>query len=191
MKDNFQICAQQSSSKLKFKLQLLIEVYSKRVNIDKLIKSEHFNYSYIPLRGTIDWHFNDDCSQVLSGRSKTQTLQEAVFVGANVEKYEPFRRHYPFKQLSGQFEKDLAEAKHLLLIGFSLRQEEICLLMHDHVKQYKKIILVSVDDEESFDVLKTCATNLLIRHTANYQATFLNEGFEQQAQQKIIKALND
>ena len=78
----------------------------------------------------------------------------------------------------------------MLLIGFSLREEEICLLMHQYATQYKKIILVSQADAADFDSFKTSADNLLIKHTTNCQVTFINDGFDQQAQRKIIKALS-
>ena len=46
-------------------------IEGKTVNIDKLIKSEHFYYSYIPFRGTIDWYFSNDGRQVLTSAAST------------------------------------------------------------------------------------------------------------------------
>ena len=157
------------------------------VDIKKLIQSKGLPYSYIPLKGTIDWRWSDDRKRVIGVRKLGQSLDESVFMGLE---FEAKKLEYPFNELYGQFEKDLKKAETLLFIGFSFRDNYINALINKHVKKDQRIIVVySENSKEEIRAFESRLCETVFRGFGKDLLLFINTGFDDSAQNEILETI--
>ena len=161
-----------------------------KVDIDKLIKSEGLPYSYIPLKGTMEWGWDSKKEHVLDRQRASQSFENSVFLGLEVIADRNYiENQFPFNKLYKQFERDLKNAKYLLFIGFSFRDNYINSLIQENIKRYEKIIIVCHESKGEVEVFRNYLRETTLKECAAKQLVFINTGFNDKSRKEIINIL--
>lgn len=153
------------------------------IDTNKLVK-EGGPYTYIPIKGMLDWRKEGD--RWVEGNRRTNPLSESVIMfleNASVPNEEP---HISLYQ---EFEKELVAADSLLFIGFSFHDAPIQQLIQDcpNINEKKKIIIVSKSD--SPEDVKEFRNHLKVVFAPNSKWIHIPHGFNGKMQEKILEYL--
>ena len=149
------------------------------VNMDKLV-DEGKPYSYIPLKGMLDWQRLDG-DAVIEKHSFENDIQKSIIMSLE-ETGEP--SGYPHDFLYDKFKEDLIEAERLLFIGFSFRDKPINNIIKNQKLKAKTACIVTLDSEP--EQLKKFKEHLGGIFPKKIKLTFYKDGFNEAAQKKIL-----
>ena len=153
------------------------------VDVSKLINKGE-PYSYIPLKGFLDWQQLDGTDTIIQSHSFENNIQKSVIMLLE-ETVEPNR--YPHNDLYAKFGQDLAEAERILFIGFSFRDPPINRIINSSKLKSKTAIIVTLesDKEQSAEFEKQLG-GIFPKGT---ELTFHKDGFNDKSQKKILTLL--
>ena len=154
------------------------------VDISKLI-GEGDPYSYIPLKGMVDWRRSGD--KIIEGHSYEGNYQNKVIMpleDISTPEASPHREMY------AELRKETRESHVLLFIGFSFRDEFINeLLRNNHsavVKSERVIIVTGSANSPSADAFKQHIETNVFTRIAKAKISYIGGGFTRDAQRSIL-----
>ena len=157
------------------------------VNIAKLVNAGK-SYSYIPLKGMLDWRQEGD--SIVQGYRRNNGIDDAVIMQfQNVFD----SKDSPHKEFYEKFDKDLSTAELLLFVGFSFRDRYINDLLKEHSSSFRRVITVTkLSDKNEIDKFKKLTESIFSGSESGGFRTRIHNmhgGFDVGAQAKILKTL--
>ncbi len=163
--------------------------YLNDLNEIDLIKltSDHAPYSYVPLKGRLDWNYSD--GKLVQHIKRSTDLKNAFIIPLewtlNPEEHSHGNDHM---QLYQKFDIDLKTSSVLLFIGFSFRDKYINEMLSKYT--FDKILIVTrprnpAEQEALTDRLKT---QVFSKNQKNMH--ILENGFDAKMQNEILRILS-
>ena len=156
------------------------------ININKLI-NEGSPYSYIPLKGMVDWRREE--GKLIQSKQHVNNIADSIIMPLE-QTWAPDQE--PHKTMYNKFESEAALADALLFIGFSFRDRYINDVLTAKTNSSQKIIVLTKFDSDAFDQFKTMTHTRIFKKFAKNSKNLIykNEGFDKAMQDYILAELS-